>query len=100
VFPPAVPAKTLKRHVDRHARQLAGDDTGGHSYAPYNATCPPDLTWIRPADSLGKVEKDYLAARDPLVKSAWSSRISSVNLTAPSRTPVVVIAPVAVGTAP
>jgi hypothetical protein len=88
---PIVPAKTLERYADIYARQI-GPNNGGHGYAPYNATCPADLTWIRPADSLGKVEKEYLAARDPLVKSAWSSRISSLNLTAPPRTPVVAIA--------
>ena len=91
VIPPAVPAKN-ERDATAHARQLRPDNTGGHGYAPYNATCPTDLTWIRPADSLGEVEKDYLATRDPLVKAAWSSRISSLNLTAPPRTPVVAIA--------
>ncbi len=93
---PAFLANAQQGPADTRARHLfevfAADDTGGHSYAPYNVTCPTNLTWIRPADSLGKVEKDYLTARNPQIKSAWSTRTSNLNLTAPPRTPVVAIA--------
>jgi lysophospholipase len=68
---------------------FGGDDDQNAGYAPYNVTCPTDITWNRAADSIGSVEQEYLNTRAPLLQSAWQQRTSSLNLQNPGRTPVV-----------
>lgn len=110
---PSNPSLTLSDHQIRalHAvireahkkgvstRSIIGDIFGNSDgdpagYAPYNVSCPDGISWNRPANSLGTVESDYLSSRKPLLESAWSSHTSSnsnsnINVTNPSRTPVV-----------
>jgi hypothetical protein len=83
--------------TDRTARSLLGDIFGnGNSgsgdnpagYAPRNlSSCPSGITFNRPADSLGNVEKEYLQARQPLLNSAWQSQTSRLGMNMPARTP-------------
>ena len=57
-------------------------------YKPYAVPCPTGWTWVRPADSLGSGEKDYLNKRQQYL-SAINTMMSSHGLPNPPRTPVI-----------
>lgn len=69
-----------------------GDSNDSDGYAPYNITCPTDVTWVRNASSVGIKEQDYVNQRASQLSSAWNTQISNVGLQAPPRTPVVAMA--------
>ncbi|KAJ9127492.1 hypothetical protein QFC24_000901 [Naganishia onofrii] len=71
---------------------FGGDSNDSDGYAPYNVTCPSDITWVRNATSIGTVEQNYINQRASQLSSAWSTQISNVGLQAPPRTPVVSMA--------
>ncbi|KAJ9104240.1 hypothetical protein QFC19_004057 [Naganishia cerealis] len=71
---------------------FGGDSNDSNGYAPYNVTCPTDVTWARNATSIGTVEQDYINQRATQLSSAWSTQTSNVGLQAPPRTPVVAMA--------
>lgn len=71
---------------------FGGDSNASDGYAPYNVTCPTDITWVRNASSVGSVEQDYVNRRASQLSSAWNTQISNVGLQAPPRTPVVAMA--------
>ena len=71
---------------------FGGDSNANDGYAPYNVTCPSDITWVRNATSIGTAEQDYINKRASQLSSAWSTQISNVGLQAPPRTPVVAMA--------
>lgn len=65
------------------------DDKDAHDYAPYNVTCPSNVTWVRKAEGLGKVETDYLNLRESQLQNAWKKQTSDLGLDMPKRTPKV-----------
>jgi lysophospholipase len=69
-----------------------GDSNDSDGYAPYNITCPTDVTWVRNASSVGTKEQEYVNQRASQLSSAWNTQISNVGLQAPPRTPVVAMA--------
>ena len=71
---------------------FGGDSNASDGYAPYNVTCPSDITWVRNATSISTAEQDYINKRASQLSSAWSTQISNVGLQAPPRTPVVAMA--------
>ena len=71
---------------------FGGDSNANDGYAPYNVTCPSDITWVRNATSISTAEQDYINKRASQLSSAWSTQISNVGLQAPPRTPVVAMA--------
>lgn len=69
-----------------------GDNNTSDGYAPYNITCPTDVTWVRNATSVGTTEQEYVNQRASQLSAAWNTQISNVGLQAPPRTPVVAMA--------
>lgn len=89
----SIPEKRLIRELSCKVADdvdLASDNI--QAYAPVKIQCPKEYTWIRPADSLSQGEKDYLNQRSPLLKNAWTQRLTDVGLKAPPRMPVVAMA--------
>lgn len=71
---------------------FGNDDDDAHGYAPYNVTCPSDVTWVRKADAIGKVESDYLQEREQQLQDAWKKQTSDLGMDMPKRTPKVAMA--------
>jgi lysophospholipase len=63
-----------------------------HNYGPIKTDCPSDIVWLRPADSLGPDEQEYITKRSGHLATAWQAQTERVGLAAPPRTPVVAMA--------
>lgn len=63
-----------------------------NQYAPYAVECPANITWLREATGLSDGEQAYLAGRAPLIDDAVQRMLATVNMTAPSRRPVIGLA--------
>ncbi|KAJ9097411.1 hypothetical protein QFC19_006781 [Naganishia cerealis] len=62
------------------------------NYGPIKVDCKSDTVWLRKANSLSLSEQSYIDQRAVHLDSAWESQVQRLNLSRPSRTPVVAMA--------
>ncbi|WVQ86181.1 hypothetical protein IAT38_008349 [Cryptococcus sp. DSM 104549] len=89
-LPPARPRAEIGSAVPRAA--IEARDSDG-SYAPYQVTCPTNVTWVRNAtEGLAAAEQQYVSTREGQAKPVIESLLSQHGLSAPPRTPVIGVA--------